>query len=61
MINLKEVDTKDLISELLIREGVRSMEIEAGESYRVNAVTDINTKNRYLQGRGKVKILEIKI
>ena len=37
------------------------MEIEAGESYRVNAVTDINTKNRYLQGRGKVKILEIKI
>ena len=61
MINLRDVDTKDLINALLARKGVRSMEIEVGESYRVNAATDINTKNRYLQGRGKVKILEIKI
>lgn len=45
----------------MIREGIRSMEIEAGESYRVNAANDNGTRDRYLQGRGKVKILEIKI
>lgn len=28
MINLRNIETKDLINELLLREGVRSMNIE---------------------------------
>lgn len=50
MINLRNVDTKDLINELLIREGVRSMNIENDED-----------GTRYLRGYGPSIILEIKI
>ena len=34
MINLRNIKTKDLINELLIREGVRSMNIEKGETVK---------------------------
>ena len=61
MIDLRNVDTKDLIEALLLRDCTRSMEIEAGEGYRVNAAKIDGTKDRFLQGRGKVKILEIKL
>lgn len=60
-MDLGGISTKDLIEALLIRECTRSVEIEKGESYRVNALGDDGTKDRYLQGRGKVKILEIKL
>ena len=54
MINLRNVKTKDLINELLIREGVRSMNIEKGET--VKSVVFLTEKQndedgtRYLRG-----------
>ena len=34
MINLRDIETKDLINELLLREEVRSMNIEKGETVK---------------------------
>ncbi|SDO75891.1 hypothetical protein [Clostridium gasigenes] len=60
MVNLKGISTKELIGALMIREDVRSMEINTDEVYRISAVGNDGGKDRYMKGRGKVKILEIK-
>lgn len=66
MINLRNIKTKDLINELLIREGVRSMNIEKGET--VKSVVFLTEKQnndedgtRYLRGYGPSLILEIEM
>lgn len=66
MINLRNIKTKDLINELLIiREGVRSMNIEKGET--VKSVVFLTEKQndedgtRYLRGYGSGLILEIEM
>ena len=65
MINLRDIKTKDLINELLIREGVRSMNIEKGET--VKSVVFLTEKQndedgtRYLRGYGPSLILEIEM
>ena len=65
MINLRNVKTKDLINELLIREEVRSMNIEKGETVKsvVFLTEKLNNENgtRYLRGYGPSIILEIKL
>lgn len=65
MINLRNVDTKDLINELLIREGVRSMNIEKGETVKSTVFLTEKQNDedgtRYLRGYGPSIILEIKI
>ena len=65
MINLRNIQTKDLINELLLREGVRSMNIEKGET--VKSVVFLTEKQndedgtRYLRAYGPSLILEIKL
>ena len=65
MINLRNIKTKDLINELLLREGVRSMNIEKGET--VKSVVFLTEKQndedgtRYLRGCGPSLILEIEM
>ena len=65
MINLRNIKTKDLINELLLREGVRSMNIEKGET--VKSVVFLTEKQndedgrRYLRGYGPSLILEIEM
>lgn len=65
MINLRNVDTKDLINELLIREGVRSMNIEKDETVKTTVFLtekqNDEDRTRYLRGYGPSIILEIKI
>ncbi len=65
MINLRNVDTKDLINELLIREGVRSMNIEKDETVKTTVFLTEKQNDedgtRYLRGYGPSIILEIKI
>lgn len=65
MINLRNVETKDLINELLIREEVRSMNIAKGETVKsvVFLTEKLNNENgtRYLRGYGPSIILEIKL
>ncbi|MBD9042890.1 hypothetical protein [uncultured Clostridium sp.] len=65
MINLRNVETKYLINELLIREEVRSMNIEKGETVKsvVFLTEKLNNENgtRYLRGYGPSIILEIKL
>ena len=65
MINLRNVETKYLINELLIREEVRSMNIEKGETVKsvVFLTEKLNNENgtRYLRGYGPSLILEIKL
>ena len=65
MINLRNVDTKDLINELLIREGVRSKNIEKDETVKTTVFLTEKQNDedgtRYLRGYGPSIILEIKI
>ena len=65
MINLRNVDTKDLINELLLREGVRSMNIEKDETVKTTVFLTEKQNDedgtRYLRGYGPSIILEIKI
>ena len=65
MINLRNVETKYLINELLIREEVRSMNIEKGETVKsvVFLTEKLNNENgtRYLRGYGPSLILEIEM
>lgn len=65
MINLRNIKTKDLINELLIREGVRSMNIEKGETVKSVVFLTENQNSeygtRYLRGYGPSIILEIEM
>ena len=65
MINLRNVDTIDLINVLLIREGVRSMNIEKDETVKTTVFLTEKQNDedgtRYLRGYGPSIILEIKI
>ena len=65
MINLRDIETEDLINELLLREEVRSMNIEKGETVK-SVVFLTENKNseygtRYLRGYGPSIILEIEM
>ena len=65
MINLRNVETKYLINELLIREEVRSMNIEKGETVKSVVFLTENQNSeygtRYLRGYGPSIILEIEM
>ena len=64
-MRLRNIKTKDLINELLLREGVRSMNIEKGET--VKSVVFLTEKQndedgtRYQRGYGPSLILEIEV
>lgn len=64
-MRLRNIKTKDLINELLLREGVRSMNIEKGET--VKSVVFLTEKQndedgtRYLRGYDPSLILEIEM
>lgn len=65
MINLRDIETKDLINELLLREEVRSMNIEKGETVKSVVFLTENQNSeygtRYLRGYGPSIILEIEM
>ena len=65
MINLRDIETKDLINELLLREEVRSMNIEKGETVKSVVFLTENQNSeygtRYLRGYGQSIILEIEM
>ena len=65
MINLRDIETKDLINELLLREEVRSMNIEKGETVKSVVFLTENPNSasgtRYLRGYGPSIILEIEM
>lgn len=65
MINLRDIETKDLINELLLREEVRSMNIEKGETVKSIVFLTENQNSeygtRYLRGYGPSIILEIEM
>lgn len=59
MINLKEIPTFKLVEELKTREGVRNLEIEIEEMYRIQKVGfELNSK-RELSNVGPAIILEV--
>ena len=47
MINLRDIETKDLINELLLREEVRSMNIEKGETVKSVVFLTENQNSEY--------------
>ena len=65
MINLRDIETEDLINELLLREEVRSMNIEKGETVKSIVFLTENQNSeygtRYLRGYGPSIILEIEM
>ena len=65
MINIRDIETKDLINELLLREEVRSMNIEKGETVKSVVFLTENQNSeygtRYLRGYGPSIILEIEM
>ena len=65
MINLRDIETKDLINELLLREEVRTMNIEKGETVKSVVFLTENQNSeygtRYLRGYGPSIILEIEM
>ena len=65
MINLRDIETKDLINELLLREEVRSMNIEKGETVKSIVFLTENQNSEYgtrhLRGYGPSIILEIEM
>lgn len=65
MINLRDIETKDLINELLLREEVRSMNIEKGETVKSVVFLTENQNSeygtRYLRGYSPSIILEIEM
>ena len=60
MVDLRNVEIRDILNELQNRYGIRSMEIKENEIYKVQAAGTDDSKNRYIKGKGPSLILEIK-
>lgn len=56
-MNLKDIDTKDLVSVIGNRNGVKSMNIKEDETYRVRAAGKDNSNDRYIRVNGPATIL----
>lgn len=60
-MNLSDYTTNQLVNELKARAGVRDMDIEKDEGYRITGANINGRHERYLKGNGRVKIIEVKI
>ena len=55
----KGIETKDLVLDLSSRQGVKSMQINENEFYRVRAAGEDGSKERYIRVDGPAIILFI--
>lgn len=58
-MSLRDISTNDLVNTLSNRQGVKSMDVEANEYYRVKAASINEERERYINVPGKAKILII--
>ncbi|MBU3109347.1 hypothetical protein [Clostridium gasigenes] len=58
-MELKSIGTKELVEEIKVRSGTRSIEINKNEIYKVQAIGNDGSRNRYIKGKGAVVILEV--